>query len=62
MIGLDPGIVVGLVDEFVDQKLDEIWVRRAQDRRWDNERVASFGDLDPVSASEIIRDLEEITE
>lgn len=62
VIGLDPGIVVGLVDEFVDQKLDEIWVRRAQDRHWDNERVASFGDLDPVSASEIIRDLEEITE
>lgn len=61
VIGLDPGIVVGLLDEFVDQKLAEIWVRRAQDSNWDNKRVVSFGDLDLVTASEIIRDLEEIT-
>jgi len=52
---------VGLLDEFVDQKLAEIWVRRAQDSNWDNKRVVSFGDLDLVTASEIIRDLEEIT-
>lgn len=61
VIGLDPGIVVGIVDEFVDQKLDEIWVRRAQDSYWGNERVGSFGDLDAVTRSEIIRDLGEIT-
>lgn len=61
VIGLDPGIAVGLVDEFVDQKLYEIWVRRAQDSYWSDKQVVSFGDLDPVTASEIIRDLEEIT-
>lgn len=61
VIGLDPGIAVGIVNEFAEQKLDEIWVRRAQDRYWGRERAASFGDLDPVTRSEIIRDLKEIT-
>lgn len=61
VIGLDPGIAVGVVGEFVDQKLTEIWVRRAQDSYWGSKRVVSFGDLDRVTVSEIIRDLEEIT-
>ncbi|RZU76653.1 WGR domain-containing protein [Micromonospora kangleipakensis] len=61
VIGLDPGIAVGVVNEFAEQKLEEIWVRRAQDRYWDRERGASFGELDPVTRSEIIRDLKEIT-
>jgi hypothetical protein len=49
---LDPGIAVGAVDLFPEQILGPLRFHR---------RSATFGDLDPVVVSEVIRDLEMLT-
>ncbi|MBO2450639.1 DUF4132 domain-containing protein [Actinomadura barringtoniae] len=58
VIDLDPGFAVGLLTEFPEQKLDYVWLA---DKPNDyHPRVGTrlrFGDLDPVTASEILADL-----
>lgn len=49
---LDPGIVLGAVHLFPEQTLGPVRLYS---------RVATFGDLDPVAVSEMIRDLELLT-
>lgn len=54
---LDPGIIVGLVDEYPEQKLGEVKVGKPAS--WGEMRHPEpLGTLDPISASELIRDLE----
>jgi hypothetical protein len=48
----DPGIVLGAVGLFPEQVLGPVRLHR---------RAATFGDLDPVVVSEVIRDLESLT-
>lgn len=61
VVALDPGIAVGLVNEFPDQQLREIWVRRSDRGSWRSEDAVPLGDLDLIATSEIIRDLQEVT-
>jgi hypothetical protein len=56
---LDPGIIVGMVDEYPEQVLGEIslgsgvgWCRGSE--------VAAFATLDAIAASELIRDMERL--
>lgn len=63
VIGLDPGIAIGAMDVFPEQKLESICFSDGTVNRW---RSNTAGDLplsglDPVVVSEIIRDLTELT-
>lgn len=58
---LDPGIIVGMVDEYPEQTLGEITLGRAWRGGWArDEDLSSFGALDPIVASELIRDMERL--
>ncbi|GAA2070662.1 DUF4132 domain-containing protein [Actinomadura alba] len=63
VINLDPGIQVGNVDMDPEQRLEHIWLG---DQPYDYfpSRVSpyAFGELDPVTASEILTDLTELAE
>ncbi|MFI5896954.1 DUF4132 domain-containing protein [Actinoplanes sp. NPDC051513] len=61
-ISLDPGIVVGMVTEFPEQKLTGVFLHDGTGTGWRSQSSRiPLGRLDPVAASEIIRDLTEIT-
>ncbi|GAB2849817.1 WGR and DUF4132 domain-containing protein [Actinoallomurus bryophytorum] len=62
VVGLDPGIAMGALDVFPEQRLGSIWIAGHPDSwgRRDEDPVR-FGDLDPVTASEVIADLTELT-
>ncbi|MEU7869331.1 DUF4132 domain-containing protein [Dactylosporangium sp. NPDC049140] len=62
MLDLDPGIVVGLVTEFENQTLGTAFILPAGSSSWDRRRGLPFATLDPVTASEILRDLREVTQ
>ncbi|MCP9948566.1 DUF4132 domain-containing protein [Actinomadura madurae] len=61
-IDLDPGIAVGAVDALPDQTLRAVALTRRPDQLWmGGGPTASFADLDPVTASEILADLATLT-
>ena len=53
---LDPGTVVGDINFEPEQTLGELSLR--QGSHWDKESLRPFSQLDPIVASELIRDLE----
>ena len=54
---LDPGIIVGMVDEYPEQELGEVQVGKPS--AWgDMQNPEAIGRLDAISASELIRDME----
>jgi predicted DNA-binding WGR domain protein len=58
---LDPGIIVGMVDEYPEQKLEEVTLGHGLRGGWDKyATLDSFATLDPIVASELIRDLERL--
>ncbi|WP_327011891.1 DUF4132 domain-containing protein [Dactylosporangium sp. NBC_01737] len=59
---LDPGIAVGDVSMLSEQALIEVWIVGAGGTRWTRDRPHTFGELDPVTVSEIIRDLREVVQ
>ncbi|TDD85356.1 hypothetical protein E1293_11240 [Actinomadura darangshiensis] len=62
VIELDPGIQVGYGDDNEDQVLRTIWVAdEPGDPDWRTVSQHRFAELDEVTASEIIADLESIT-
>ncbi|MEV6999925.1 DUF4132 domain-containing protein [Streptomyces sp. NPDC093982] len=62
VIELDPGIAVGMVEEFGDQKFETVFLDTRPDDYWRRrEYKLRFGGLDPVIASEILADLTEVT-
>ncbi|MEU9739313.1 DUF4132 domain-containing protein [Micromonospora chersina] len=62
VVDLDPGIAVGVVDMFPDQKLNAIWVNDRPEGDWyGRDGKVRFGDLDDVTVSEVLRDLAEVT-
>jgi hypothetical protein len=62
-VEIDPGIAVGMIDEFPEQKLEMVLLHDGTGGRWsrDGRGQVPLGRLDPVAASELIRDLTEIT-
>jgi hypothetical protein len=61
---LDPGIAVGYVSGFGEiQKFQEIWISPSPDRGWYTRQSAhpTFATVDAVTASEILRDLTDVT-
>jgi len=56
-IHLDPGIIVGMVDEYPEQTLGDVQVGKPS--TWGEvQDPQAFGTLDAIAASELIRDLE----
>lgn len=55
-LGLDPGTVVGDISYEPVQKLESVVLRR--DGTWHNEGLVPFSELDPILASEVLRDLD----
>lgn len=63
VINLDPGIAVGALDLFPEQKLESVWLNPGRGGDWSrNGRVLPLEDLDPITVSELIADLMELTE
>lgn len=65
VIALDTGIAVGVVDMFPDQTLETVWLGSEPGNHYHWGRRSyplRFGDLDPVTVSELIADLTELTE
>ncbi|MEU5940444.1 DUF4132 domain-containing protein [Micromonospora sp. NPDC047548] len=61
VVNIDPGITVGMVDMFPDQKIEDVWVNDRPEGDWyPRGGKVRFGDLDEVTASEILRDLAEV--
>lgn len=56
---VDPGIIAGLVNDFPEQTLGDVAVREASRRRSTDE-FDTVGTLDPITASELIRDMERL--
>ncbi|MDR3213924.1 MAG: DUF4132 domain-containing protein, partial [Azoarcus sp.] len=54
---LDPGIIVGMVDEYPEQELGE--VKYGPPAAWGEiQKERKFAELDDIAASELIRDME----
>ncbi|GAB7041100.1 MULTISPECIES: DUF4132 domain-containing protein [Catenuloplanes] len=60
VVHMDPGVAVGAVGYFPEQRLDEVAPRTAGDY-WNRKRYTNLGDLDEIVISEVIRDLNEVT-
>ncbi|MFB7370782.1 DUF4132 domain-containing protein [Streptomyces sp. NPDC056222] len=62
VIALHEGIAVGVVDMFPDQMLETIWLDKQPGDHWGSrEYRLKFADLDPVTVSELLADLTELT-
>lgn len=62
VIDLDPGIAVGMVHELGDQKISVHLTLPGQESAWGASRTErSVADLDPVDASELLRELHILT-
>lgn len=60
-LSFDPGIIVGMVDEYPEQVLGEVTLGRAMRHGWTRDGdLSTFGTLDPIAASELIRDMERL--
>jgi len=55
-LGLEPGVIAGMVMEFPEQKLGTLTIDRVGS--WEKQGDRSFGSLDPITFSELVRDLE----
>ena len=61
VVNLDPGIVVGAPDEFPEQRITTVWVDKQGLGDWQPRNARKFGELDPVTVSELLRELTEVT-
>ncbi|NHQ84747.1 DUF4132 domain-containing protein [Iodobacter sp. HSC-16F04] len=53
----DPGMIVGMLDEYPEQKLQELTICK-EGGHWQRDNRENFATLDPITASELIRDME----
>jgi hypothetical protein len=60
VVNVDPGIYAGSAADSPDQTIREIWLNRRPSGTWQRTGDLRFGELDPVTASELLRDLREL--
>jgi hypothetical protein len=60
---IEPGIAVGSVDYFPEQKVTAAFLHDGTGSRWRREQRSEvpLGRLDPITASELLRDLTDVT-
>jgi hypothetical protein len=63
IVEFQPGIAIGAVDYFPEQTLHDIWLQQGVSHRWsrNGRNELALDRLDPVSVSEILRDLTDLT-
>ncbi|HEX6361249.1 DUF4132 domain-containing protein [Actinophytocola sp.] len=61
IVEIEPGIVVAMVDEFPEQKITKVWLNPDDDGYFSPEGARPLGELDAVTASEVLADLTELT-
>ncbi|MET0233140.1 MAG: DUF4132 domain-containing protein [Kibdelosporangium sp.] len=61
VVNLDPGIAVGVVDMFPEQTLSSIWLSEHSGGDWSPRGTRTFGELDPVTASEVLAEFTGLT-
>ncbi|MFI1990659.1 DUF4132 domain-containing protein [Actinoplanes sp. NPDC020271] len=63
VVDLEPGIAVGAMDIFPEQKLEQVFLWNGAGGRWGHrsQNGPALGELDAIIVSEVIRDLTEIT-
>jgi hypothetical protein len=61
VISLDPGIAIGAIDIFPEQKLAEIFLSDGSDPWYRKDGRLPLSSLDRIAVSEVIRDLAEVT-
>ncbi|MBE8524781.1 DUF4132 domain-containing protein [Amycolatopsis sp. H6(2020)] len=61
VVNLDPGILIGLPAEEPEQKLTDIWLDEKGEGAWSPHGTRVFGELDPVTASELLAELTDLT-
>jgi Domain of unknown function (DUF4132) len=59
VLELDPGILMGMIEEYPEQTLGAVTIGRARGGAGGD--GPAFGSLDPIVVSELIRDLERVT-
>jgi len=58
---LEPGIIVGVPDDWPQQQITKVWLNPKRDGSWRGDNGLPLGRLDAVDASELLRDLTEVT-
>jgi hypothetical protein len=61
VINLDPGIAAGYTDMTPDHEIEHVWLSATGDGDWRPAAGLRFGELDAVTASEVLADLTELT-
>ncbi|MFC9975111.1 DUF4132 domain-containing protein [Spirillospora sp. NPDC127200] len=62
VVEFGPGVHYGFDEDDPDQRLKHVWLASAPGRHGEVRAVGTFGDLDPVKASELLLDLTTLTE
>ncbi len=60
VVALDPGVYAGSAADSPDQTIGEIWLNSRPSGAWRRTGDLRFGELDAVTASELLRDLREL--
>ncbi|MCS7481931.1 WGR and DUF4132 domain-containing protein [Umezawaea endophytica] len=60
VVNLDPGIPVGVVTLFENQTLSGVWFND-RGSEWRRDGARTFGELDPITASEVLTELTSLT-
>ena len=61
VVNLDPGITVGMPDMDPEQQLTDIWLAETAEGNWSPQGTRVFGELTPVTASELLGELTGLT-
>ncbi|MET9000027.1 DUF4132 domain-containing protein [Amycolatopsis sp. NPDC004169] len=61
VVNVEPGLQVGMPAEEPEQKLTDIWLAEKAEGGWGPQGARVFGELDPVTASELLAELGELT-
>jgi hypothetical protein len=61
IVELDPGIALGMPKVYPQQAFEDIWICPEDGDPWRGEHTTPYGVLDAATASEIIRDLRDVT-
>lgn len=60
VINLEPGIIIGQPHTFPEQQLTTVWLDEHGLGDWQRRNARRFGELDPVTASELLRELTDV--
>ena len=57
VLSIEPGIPAGMATEWPEQRIEGVWVNNQPSGDWRSKGLVPLGELDPVLASELVRDI-----